>query len=339
MNRQTAEAPRRADGAAFTLIELLVVIAIIAVLIALLLPAVQSAREAARRAQCVNNLKQIGLALHNYLSANNTFPPVTVMPQGRTSQPWSGLVRILPYLEQGNLYNTVNWNSQYEFTSSPTLAMTRVGAFICPSEVNDTPRVGTSLIYYPLNYSFNQGTWFIYDPASNTVGDGAFVPNRAYTPAAITDGLSSTLAMSENKAYQANYWDTKNPSTLGVAPPTTPQDLVQYVGGTFDTNGHTEWVEGDVHEVGFTTTFTPNARVYTLVNGLQTDIDLTSLRDGESFTLPTYAAITARSYHPGTVSTLMMDGSVRSVKSTINLLVWRNLGTRAGNEVVSADAY
>ncbi|WP_205678972.1 DUF1559 domain-containing protein [Aquisphaera insulae] len=329
----------RRPRAGFTLIELLVVIAIIAVLIALLLPAVQSAREAARRAQCINNLKQIGLALHNYLSTSNVFPPVTVMPKGRTSQPWSGLVRILPYLEQGNLYNAVNWNAQFEFTSSPTLAMTRVGAFLCPSEVQDVARVGTSMIYYPNNYCFNQGTWFIYDPASDTVGDGPFVPNRSFGPSAITDGLSSTLALSEAKAYQPNYWDTKTPSTLGVTPPLTPADLMQYLGGTFDSNGHTEWVEGDVHEVGFTTTFTPNTKVYTAVNGQQTDIDLTSMRDGESITLPTYAAITARSYHPGGVSALLLDGSVRSIKSTINQAVWRSLGTRAGGETISGDSY
>jgi len=323
----------------FTLIELLVVIAIIAVLIGLLLPAVQAAREAARRAQCTNNLKQVGLALHNYLSTHNTFPPVVVLPRDRTTQPWSGLTRLLPHLEQANLYNAVNWGRDFEFTTNATLAATKVAAFICPSEVNDRARPTPTLTYYPSNYSFNQGTWFIYDPATDQVGDGVFVPNRAYSPAAINDGLSNTLGLSETKAYQPNYWDSQNPSTVGVAPPANPAGLMTYVGGTFDSNGHTEWVEGDVHEVGFTTTFAPNTPVKTMVNGQPTDIDLTSMRDGESTTLPTYAAVTARSYHPGGVSILMMDGSVRFAKNTINLQVWRNLGTRAGGETISADAY
>jgi prepilin-type N-terminal cleavage/methylation domain-containing protein len=339
MDRQTTGYGRVRRRRGFTLIELLVVIAIIAVLIALLLPAVQSAREAGRRAQCVNNLKQIGLALHNYVSTNNTFPPVTILPRGMTSQPWSGLARLLPHLEQANLYNMINWNSQFQFTSSPTLAMIRVGAFLCPSEVNDYSRVGSTMTYYPNNYCFNQGTWFIYDPVSGQTGDGAFEPNQAYSPASITDGLSNTLAMSEAKAYQPNYWDTQNPSTLGVAPPLTPAALAPYIGGTFDGNGHTEWVEGDVHEVGFTTTFTPNKLVMALVNGIQTDVDVTSMRDGESITLPTYAAVTARSYHPGVVSTLMLDGSVRAVKNSIDVRVWRALGTRANSETISADAY
>jgi prepilin-type N-terminal cleavage/methylation domain-containing protein len=328
--------PRRPG---FTLIELLVVIAIIAVLIGLLLPAVQSAREAARRAQCVNNLKQVGLALHNYMTTNGAFPPVVVLPRDRTTQPWSGLTRLLPYIEQGTLYNAINWGRDYEFTTNATLAGTRVAAFLCPSEVNDRERVTPTLVYYPNNYCFNQGTWFIYDPPTDSAGDGAYVPNRAFSPAAITDGLSNTLAMSEAKAYQPNYWDTRNPSVLNVAPPNDPAALMTYLGGTFDSNGHTEWVEGDVHEVGFTTTFTPNTRLTTTVAGQLVDIDLTSMRDGESTTLPTYAAITARSFHPGGVSAMLMDGSVRFVKGTVNLKVWRSLGTRAGGEVISSDAY
>jgi prepilin-type N-terminal cleavage/methylation domain-containing protein/prepilin-type processing-associated H-X9-DG protein len=324
---------------AFTLIELLVVIAIIGILIALLLPAVQSAREAARRAQCTNNLKQLGLALHNYLSTNNTFPPVVVLPRGRTSQPWSALARILPYLEQGNIFNAINWDRDFEFTSSPTVAATRVSSFMCPSEVNDTARLTPTLTYYPSNYAFNEGSWFIYDPVSGQVGTGAFAPNRAYTPASITDGLSNTVGMSETKAYQPNYWDSLNPSTLGVAPPEVPSALAPYIGGTFDRNGHTEWVEGDVHEVGFTTTFTPNRLVAAVVNGLAEDIDLTSMRDGESITLPTYAAVTARSYHPGGVNLMMLDGSVRFGRDSIELRTWRSLGTKSGGEVVSADSY
>ena len=323
----------------FTLIELLVVIAIIAVLIALLLPAVQAAREAARRAQCINNLKQTGLALHNYMSVHTVFPPVVVLPRNRTTQPWSGLTRLLPHLEQSNLYNAINWGRDFEFTSNVTLASTRVAAFLCPSEVSDQARVGATMIYYPNNYCFNQGTWFIYDPPSDQAGDGPFEPNRAFGPAAIVDGLSNTLGMSEAKAYQPNYWDTRNPSTLNVAPPATPAAISAFVGGTFDGNGHTEWVEGDVHEVGITTTFTPNARVIVPVSGIPTDVDVTSMRDGESTTLPTYAAITARSFHPGGVSALMMDGSVRFAKNSIAVAVWRSLGTRAGGETLSADSY
>ena len=210
------------DGqSGFTLVELLVVIAIIGLLIGLLLPAVQMAREAARRAQCSNNLKQLGLALHNYLGSSGTFPPPTLLPQGQTYQPWSGQARLLPYLEMGNLGNLINFTENPEFPSNPTAAATRVAAFLCPDELKDEQRVTPTLIHYPLNYVFNQGTWFIYDPVSGAVGDGAFMPNLAYRPSDILDGLSNTLAMSEAKAYQPNLWDTTKPSTLGVAPPTT----------------------------------------------------------------------------------------------------------------------
>ncbi len=245
----------------FTLIELLVVIAIIAILIALLLPAVQQAREAARRTQCKNNLKQIGLALHNYLDAHSRFAPVSVLPAGRTFEPYSGHARLLPYIEQTNLANLIDWNVSSEFTSNPVAAKTRVAIYMCPSEVNDRQRITPTLIHYPLNYGFNEGTWFIYDPVTGNVGDGAFHPNRAFSPADFPDGLSNTMAAAEVKAFQPNLWDTGNPSSVGVAPPASIQELSAYYGGTFDSNGHTEWVEGDVHESGFTTTFGPNAKV------------------------------------------------------------------------------
>ncbi|MGE5191502.1 MAG: DUF1559 domain-containing protein [Deltaproteobacteria bacterium] len=323
---------RRRRG--FTLIELLVVIAIIAVLVALLLPAVQQAREAARRTQCKNNLKQIGLALHNYLEAMNAFPPVSVLPSGRTSEPWSAHARLLPYIEQASLQNLVDWGSSAEFPSNPAVCQTRIAIYLCPSEINDRARITSNLVHYPLNYSCNEGTWFIYDPVSGQTGDGAFCPNRAMRDADFRDGMSNTLAMAENKAYQPNLWDTSNPNAMGVPPPGSVAAIAAYFGGTFDSNGHTEWVEGDVHETGFTTVFTPNTNVPYTVSGVTYDVDVTSMRDGESATVPTYAAVTARSYHTGTVNALMNDGSVRPVGNSINLGIWRALGTRAGGETI-----
>ncbi|HEY4309418.1 MAG TPA: DUF1559 domain-containing protein [Pirellulales bacterium] len=326
--------PTLRRSAGFTLVELLVVIAIIGLLIGLLLPAVQMAREAARRSQCTNNLKQLGLALQNYLATSGAFPPCSLMPQGQTYQPWSGQARLLPYLEMGNLSALINFTENPEFPSNPAAAATRVAAYLCPDEVKDEQRVTPTLIHYPLNYVFNEGTWFIYDPVTGSVGDGAFMPNQTYRPSDITDGLSNTMAMSEGVAYQANMWDTTNPSTLGVAPPQSVSDLQQYFGGTFDSFGHTEWVEGDIHETGYTTTLTPNTKVpYTNpADGQTYSIDVTSIRDGESATKPTYAAVTARSYHPGLVNVLLLDGSVRSVSDPVDLRVWRAAGTRAGTE-------
>ena len=321
----------------FTLVELLVVIAIIGVLVGLLLPAVQAAREAARRTQCQNNMKQAALALLNYESAKKSFPPFCELPRTTTFQPFSAQARLLPYLEQESAARLIDLDVAVPFTAHPEVAKLRIATYMCPSEENDHERQTPTLIYYPLNYCLNEGTWFIYDPVSNEVGDGPFAPNRAFKASEIPDGLSRTLAISECKAYQPNLWDTSNPTALGIAPPATPGDLAPYFGGTFDFNGHTEWVEGDVHETGFTTTFPPNAEVPYSDGAGTYSIDLTSMRDGESTTAPTYAAVTARSFHPGQVNAAMMDGSVRIVADSVNLTVWRAVGTRAGDETASIE--
>ena len=319
------------------LIELLVVIAIIAVLIGLLLPAVQRIRESAARTKCQNNLKQIALALQSYQSTVGTFPCVAELPKGTTSQPWSAQARLLPYLEQENLHRLIDFNTvANDFSTRPDVAKTRVAVYLCPSEVRDEERTTLQgFTYYPLNYCFNEGTWFIYDPESDQFGNGAFAPNFHAKPSDFTDGLSNTLATSEVKTFQPSVWDTGTPNSVGVAAPDNVAGLNSYFGGQFDQFGHTEWVEGDVHETGFTTTFPPNTKVPYTKNGVEYDIDFTSMRDGESITLPTYAAVTARSYHTGMVNAALMDGSVRTFHDSTDQNLWRAYGTRAGGEVFS----
>jgi prepilin-type N-terminal cleavage/methylation domain-containing protein len=314
----------------FTLIELLVVIAIIAVLIALLLPAVQQAREAARRASCKSNLHQIGIASHNYLGIYKAFPPGGTYA-GLTSS-WSVPARLLPQLEQSNLQNLINWDLEYGVQDAVT--QTRVGPFLCPSEVGDKPRPDGALTHYPLSYGANYGTWMVFNPNTGAGGNGAVAPNKAIRDRDFTDGMSNTLGFSEVKAWTPYFRDVgPAPGT----PPTSPSSVAG-LGGKFKTNsGHTEWVDARVHQTGFTVTFVPNTVVPYVSDGVEYDVDFTSSREGKSKTAITYAAVTSRSYHIGTVNSLMMDGSVRGFSETISLAVWRGLGSRNGGEVVNPD--
>src|SRR3954467_4005662 len=145
----------------FTLIELLVVIAIIAILIGLLLPAVQKVREAASRMKCSNNLKQIGLALHNYEGIYSRFPANGVYPAGATApDSYSALARLLPYIEQANLYQLVDLNAAANTQTAVTSQ--RVAVYLCPSEINDRAKPGstpTAITRYPLCYAANVGSW------------------------------------------------------------------------------------------------------------------------------------------------------------------------------------
>jgi prepilin-type N-terminal cleavage/methylation domain-containing protein len=328
----------------FTLIELLVVIGIIGTLVAFLLPAVQQSREAARQLQCKNNLKQIGLALHGYLDSNRSFPPSFCIRLGTTlgtnNGSWSIHGRLLPYMEQAAAYAKVRldlaWDAQ-RATGIPTL---RIPIYLCPSEVNDRVRIDSSgnPNVYPQNYGFNFGTWLVYDPAGGQEPDGAFFVNSRLSPASFTDGMSNTLCAAEVKAFTSYFRNTADP---GPNVPASPADLAAFAAGaqfklgpgTNDNTGHTEWPDGRVHHSGFTTVFTPNTEVHYLhLDGRAYDVDYNSQQEGRSAAQATYAAVTARSHHPGVVNTLLMDGSVRPAGETIALQVWRGLGTRHGGE-------
>lgn len=341
----------------FTLIELLVVIAIIGVLIALLLPAVQHAREAARRSQCSNNLRQLGVAVHNYADAFGLYPPsiaIGLLPGNVVDfGGWSVQARLLPYLENEKLIQTINFDYHYERLGNTTASARIIASFNCPSDPHSDDAKRHTFSGVPIdvggtNYGFTMGDWYVWGgigtAALSTRPRAAFFVNAAVRTADVLDGTSKTILAAEVKTFQSYVRDcpgglaTVNNPTNIPDPLSDPYTIPEYTSGCShqQDSGHTEWVDGHVHQTGVTTAWPPNFRIVRRSGVKEFDVDLTGIREKNGG--PTFSAVTSRSYHSGGVNVLLGDGAVQFASDSIDARLWRAMGTVAGNEV-TADAF
>lgn len=329
--------------AGFTLIELLVVIAIIAILVALLLPAVQQAREAARRSTCKNNLKQLGIALHNYHDNIGVLPAFFV---GTVYNPnsavyeswngWSGLAMILPYVEQGPLYEKLNFGEYFNATAGNNnrqYTNTIIPGYCCPSDPFGGKKIDANSA--PFSYCFSNGTSFKWDDKK---GPFSWMSSTNFRD--VTDGLSDTIMMSEHKItndFGAEEFVVRqsvpNPSALPSGGWTATQASADALNTYYQTDcmaGTTTaysvsyaanrfWAVGQcLQGPYFNTLFSPNP------SGPMCDNN-TSMTEMQ--------VKSANSYHRGGVNAIMMDGRVVFVSDSIDQVLWMGLGTIKGNEV------
>ncbi len=340
---------------AFTLVELLVVIAIIGILIGLLLPAIQMAREAGRRAQCLNNLKQLGLAIHNYELLTQGLPPTSIITQGPGGTILTSYLgphaRILPFIDQNNVIGAMNVQTLYGDLNNMTATGRVIDVFLCPSEPNRDPLDHATFgLIGGVNYGFSMGDWYVWMGFANGQNGGpptrsTFGPNLSRRWADFTDGVSNTLLMSEVKNYMPYVRDCgglskiNDPNNIPLpdADPMTVAPEYLAAGCSLFDNAHSQWAELTVHHNGFTTAWPPNKRTPGGPNFQYPDVDLNGMR--ERIGGPTFAAVTSRSYHPGGVQSLFGDGSSRFVRQAIDGRIWRALGTVGSGEPVTADSY
>jgi prepilin-type N-terminal cleavage/methylation domain-containing protein/prepilin-type processing-associated H-X9-DG protein len=347
--------PRRRG---FTLIELLVVIAIIGVLVALLLPAVQSAREAARRAECTNNLKQLGLAMHHYETSYGALPwTYAGAPLAGSAavcwNSWSAQTLLLPFLEQQPVHSAINFSFGMNFLAAPggvdpiqrTAITTVISGFICPSD--DGKGRNSYLASNGTNFDFysrRAGAGVLTMP-DNCLG-GPSTDGGVARLSAVRDGTSSTIAFAERVRGDGNDGVASAGDVYVAVPMSFPTSLFQnpadqaYLKSTvipacsnFAQSNPTSqwsyaglyWASGNYNQTVFNFALTPNNKTPDCSNLAPWGIIA--------------GLYTPRSRHPGGVNVAMADGSVKFIKDSINQATWYALGTRAGKEIVSADAY